>query len=369
MVARVVVLGGGVAGTLVANRLSRRRDVAVTLVDNHGRHLYQPGQLYLAFNDRTIAHYERDEASLLRRNVALRVARARSVDPDRRRVDFEDGSSLDYDWLVVATGSRVFHENVPGLKEHGLHFHCPNAAMKLKERLRAFTGGRIVVGAASLPYKCPPSAVEFALLLDEWCRARSIRAQTDIVFTYPIDGVFPRPEVGDTIRRWFADRSIRVETSFVPAGVEPSRLTAADGRTLDFTLLVMVPPHKAAPFLRDSALAGPSGFVPVDRHTLRARDRVYAAGDSADLPVPKSGAAAHFQAPVVAANIAAELDGAAPESRYDGRVGCFLEAGGGKAAWVSFDYDHPPAPPKLTRLTRLRKALFNTFYFQIIGRG
>jgi sulfide:quinone oxidoreductase len=365
MAARIVVLGGGVGGTLVANRLARRADVEVAVVDNHGRHLYQPALLYVPF-DRA-PELERDEATLLRRNVTLRVGRATGLDPDARRVLLEDGP-VDYDWLVLATGSRSYHDGVPGLREHSCHFHCPKAAASLRDRLRGFAGGRVVIGVASLPYKCPPSVIEFALLFDEWLRERGIRDRTEIAYTYPIDGVFTKPEVSAVARRWLEERGIRVETSFVPASVEPKAIASTDGRRLDFDLLVMVPPHAAAPYLRGPAVAGPLGWVKADRYTLRVRERLYALGDTADLPVPKSGAAAHFQSEVVARNVADEIDGRAPSARYDGRVMCFLEGSRSKAALIAFDYERPPKPPRLSWFGHLRKALLNRFYWRIVSR-
>lgn len=369
MVARVVVVGGGVGGTIIANRLSRRRDVEVTVVDNHGRHLYQPGLLYVPLNGKTVEDWERDEARLLRRPVKLRVGRATRIDPDRRRLDLEDGA-IDYDWLVIATGSRVYHDDaMPGLKEHGFHFHCAHAATRLKERLANFHGGRVVIGAAAMPYKCPPSIIEFALLFEEWVRGRGLRANTGITFTYPIADVFPRPEVAPAVRQWLTERDIAIETSFVPAAVESKAVVSATGKRLDADLIVMVPPHRAAPYLRNSPVAGPTGFVPCDRQTLRVRDRVYVVGDTADLPVPKSGAAAHFEAPIVAENIAAELDGRVPTATYDGHVGCFCETGGGKAAFIEFSWTTPPKAPVATRFNRFKKAILNRFYWHLVPKG
>ncbi len=369
MVARVVILGGGVGGTTIANRLARRHDVEVTVIDNHGRHLYQPGLLYVPLNGRTPSDWERDESTLLRRSVALRVGRVLAVDPEMRRIKLEGNDEVAYDWLVIATGSRVYHDDsMPGLKEHGLHFHCAHASMRLRERLASFTGGRVVIGASALPYKCPPSIIEFALLFDEWLRLRGLRDRTDITFTYPLADVFPKAEVAPAVRQWLTERNIRIETSFVPAVIEAQAVTSHAGRRLDHDLLIMVPPHRGAPYLRGSPLAGPSGFVPCDPHTLRVRGRGFVVGDSADLSVPKSGAAAHFQAPVVARNIADEIDGNVPSADYDGRVGCFLESDRSHAAYLTFDYDHAPKPPKLTRFNRFKKAIMNTFYWSLVKR-
>ncbi|MBI4564042.1 MAG: FAD-dependent oxidoreductase [Planctomycetes bacterium] len=365
MVARVVVLGGGPGGTVVANRLARRRDVEVTLVDNHGRHLYQPGLLYLTLQGGGVADYERDEASLLRGSVRLRVGRAKSVDVDRRAVALEDGA-LEYDWLVLATGSRVFDAAIPGLREFGHHFHCPPAAERLQARLAEFRGGRVVVGVGGLPYKCPPVPIEFALLFEDWLRRRGLRDRTELTYLSPLESIVSRPEVSAAAAPWLEERGIGIETSFVPVRVEERAIVSASGKRLEYDLLVLVPPHRAAPYLRRSALADASGFVAADRHTLRVRDRVYALGDTADVPAPKTAAAALGQAPVVADNIASEIEGRPPQARYGGRVLCFLETGGGAAARIEFDYETPPRPLERTARNLWLKSLIRRFYFRIL---
>jgi NADPH-dependent 2,4-dienoyl-CoA reductase/sulfur reductase-like enzyme len=110
MPAQVVVLGGGVGGTLTANLLDRQlgRDAHVTVVDPSGMHLYQPGFLYAALGKANGRWLARDECTLLRRHVDLAVEAATLVDPDRGRVRLAHGGSMAFDYLVVATGARWF---------------------------------------------------------------------------------------------------------------------------------------------------------------------------------------------------------------------------------------------------------------------
>src|SRR6266542_2049507 len=119
MPARVVVLGGGVGGTLTANLLSKelRRDVQVTVVDPTGMHLYQPGFLYVALGEANGRWLSRDERSLLRKDVELVVDGAARVDHEQGIVHLTHGGSLPYDYLVLATGARLLPEQVPGMIE------------------------------------------------------------------------------------------------------------------------------------------------------------------------------------------------------------------------------------------------------------
>jgi sulfide:quinone oxidoreductase len=365
MAAKVVVLGGGAGGTVAANHLARFGDVEVTVVDNHGKHLYQAMLLYLPFVGGTAEDFEHDERDLLDPAVKLRVGRVKGIDPDRRIVVLEDGE-LAYDWLLIATGSRVYDSAVPGFRDHGDHFHCPPAVEQLQKKLAEFKGGRVAIGFASHPYKCPPTPVEFSLLFEEWLRRRSIRDQTRLTYFSPLDKVLARPEVAAVARPWLEEKGFAVRTGFTAASVERGALKSKEGESIEFDLLVMVPPHAAAPFLRNSPLAGPLGFLAADKHTMKVRDRVYAIGDTADLPVPKTAVAAQEQAPAAARNIRAEIDGRAPEARYDGHVLCFMETGDRAAARIEFDYDHAPRPLERGPNHHQHKSLLHQFYFKTL---
>lgn len=364
-IARVVVLGGGAGGTVAANHLARFGDVDVTLVDNHGKHLYQAMLLYLPFIGGTAEDFEQDERDLLSPDVTLRIGRVKGIDPDRRVVSLEDGT-LPYDWLLIATGSRVYDRAVPGLRDVGDHFHCPPSVEQLQRKLASFQGGRVAIGFASHPYKCPPTPVEFSLLFEEWTRRKGIREKTRLTYFSPLDKILSRPEIAAAARPWLEEKGFEVRTNFAAASVEPGVLRSKGGGALEFDLLVMVPPHAAAPYLRGSPLAGPLGFLPADPHTMKVRDRIYGIGDTLDLPVPKTAAGAQEQAPAAARNIRAEIDGREPASRYDGHVLCFMETGDRAAARIEFDYEHAPRTLERAPRHHQHKSLLHQFYFKTL---
>jgi sulfide:quinone oxidoreductase len=369
MPARVVVLGNGVGGTIVANRLARRRGVDVSVFGSHGDHLFQPGFISVPFGG-WIPPLACDERSLLRTNVAFHVDRASRIDVSARCVHFESGRRADFDWLVIATGSRMDHGRIPGARDASHHFHCRNAAARLARVLEEFRGGRIVVGAASLPYKCPPSTVEFTLLLDEWLRARGMRAATALTYVYPHAEVLPMEAIARLARPLLEERGVEIRTGFVADRIEANARTIhSNGTSVPFDLLVLVPPHIGAPVVKASGLAEGDGWLPTDAATLRVTDRVYALGDATNLPRPKSGAAAHYQAATVVANVLAEIDGRAPSSRYDGRVMCFLETAGRRASAVESTYERPAEARAPSRFAWLKKRMFSRFYFPLIRRA
>jgi sulfide:quinone oxidoreductase len=381
---RVLILGGGVGGTIVANLLSRklRRQiedevVAVTVVDQLGNHLYQPGFMYIAFGNEQERNLSRPERSLLDSRIKLIVGEATGVNADARTVTLADGQVLVYDQLVLATGSRIAPEEIEHFDTDAHHFYTADAARRLRTALDAFTGGSIVVGIAGMPYKCPPAPLEVSFLIEAELRARGLRDRSEVHFCSPIGRAFTIETVSEMATPVLEEKGIELHTFFNVEAIDPARkvVQSLEGEELHYDLLILVPPHHGAQFLIDSGLApAPGGWLPTDHHTLLVggRSNVYALGDATDLPLSKAGSTAHFEAPVVAERIAAKLTDRPLDEKhgnYTGRVMCFFEIGDGKGTLLRFDYDHPPQPPKPNRVWHLGKMLFNKTYWHTVPRG
>jgi sulfide:quinone oxidoreductase len=381
---RIVILGGGVGGTLTANllakRLRRQIDagaVEVLVIDSTGEHVYQPGFMYIAMGGERAAKLHRPERSLLDKRVTLLVGDVVRVDETRREVVLDDGMAIGYDQLVLATGSRIVPEAIPHFAEEAQHFYTADAAARLRSALDAFSGGRIVIGIAGMPYKCPPAPLEVAFLIEAELRERHLRERTTIDYCSPIGRAFTIESVSEMATPILEQKGIELHTFFNVEAIDPERkvVQSLEGEELPYDLLILVPPHKGQQFLMDSGLApAPGGWLPTDRHTLLVGDRpdVYALGDATDLPLSKAGSTAHFEAPVVAERIAAAMEGRAPSGKhadYEGKVMCFFEVGDGKGTLLQFDYDHPPKPPKPNQLWHLGKIVFNKTYWHTVPKG
>jgi sulfide:quinone oxidoreductase len=375
MPARVVVLGGGVGGTLAANLLDKSlgRDVHVTVVDPTGMHDYQPGYLYVALGEASGHWLSRDERTLLRKGVDLAIERAVRIHPDAQTVQLERGGSLEWDYLVIATGARLVHDAIPGLVEGSYGFYSLNDAERLREALRRFRGGRVRVGIAGIPYKCPPAPVEFTFMVEEYLRKRGIRDRSEVTLLSPLNRAFTIESASKLIQPIMDKRGIELTTFFNVEAVDPSAGTveSLEGEKVEYDLLVLVPPHKGQQVVIDSELGDPSGWLPTDRFTLQVgeHERIFALGDATNLPISKSGSTAHFEAPVIASRIASLVRGSAPKKNYGGRVMCFLETGDGKATALRFDYEHPPVPPQPNRAWHMAKWIFNRAYWETVPRG
>jgi sulfide:quinone oxidoreductase len=375
MPAKMVVLGGGVGGTLVANLLDKGlgTDAHVTVVDPTGMHDYQPGYLYVALGQASGHWLSRDERTLLRSGIDLAIEEAVRIHPDAHTVQLARGGSLEYDHLVIATGARLAHDKIPGLREGANGFYSLQDAERLREELRRFRGGRLLVGVAGIPYKCPPAPVEFTLMVDGYLRDRGIREQSEVTLLSPLNRAFTIESASALIQPIMAERDIELATFFNVEEVDPAAgtVTSLEGEKRDYDLLVLVPPHEGQPVVRDSSLGDAGGWLLTDRHTLQVQgcDDVFALGDATNLPISKSGSTAHFEAPVIASRIASLVRGTAPKENYGGRVMCFLETGDGKATALRFDYEHPPVPPQPSRAWHMAKWIFNRAYWETVPRG
>ena len=380
----VLILGGGVGGTLTANLLARqlgdridRGEVMVTVVDATGDHVYQPGFMYIALGGERASKLKRPERSLLDKRVHLQVGEVTALDAERRSVTLADGRTLAYDQLVLATGSRIVPEAIEHFATEAEHFYSAQAAEELRAALDRFTGGRIVIGIAGMPYKCPPAPLEVAFLIEAELRERGLREKTTIDYCSPIGRAFTIESVSDMATPILAQKGIELHVFFNVEAIDPERkvVLSLEGEELPYDLLILVPPHKGQQFLIDAGLApAPGGWLPTDRATLQVGGRlgVFALGDATDLPLSKAGSTAHFEAPVVVERIVAAIEGRAVDHRhgdYLGKVMCFFEIGDGKGTLLQFDYEHPPRPPKPNRAWHLGKIVFNKTYWHLVPKG
>lgn len=395
MANKVLVLGDGTGGLVVANLLAkqaRRRQLplGVQLIGNSPVHTYQPGLLFLPFRKpgyRTLADIQRRNSDFVGPGVEYLQERITAIDVHTRTVSTDKGSHA-YDWLVLALGCRTVVDAIEGLPErwgtraHG--FYTPDSALKLAEALDKFDGGDLLVDIAEMPIKCPVAPLEFVCLVDEYLSRRGLRSRTKLTLMTPLSGAFTKPICNDMLTEMLVAKGVEVVANAPLAVVDDKTVACPDGKTVPYELLVTIPPHEGSTLIDDAGLGDGLGFGLTDKHTLKAKktERVFLLGDNTNVPTSKAGSVAHFQADVVVHNLLREMAGEPAEALADGHANCFIETGFGKAILVDFNYDIQPVPGKFplpgigpmtllqeTRLNHLGKLAFKPIYWHLLLPG
>ncbi|SDH86491.1 NAD(P)/FAD-dependent oxidoreductase [Roseospirillum parvum] len=377
MAKKILIVGGGLSGTIVANGLCRQLAhqmrqgaVSITVLGTSDKHLYQPGLLYVPFGRIREAELFREQKKVLDRRINFFIDPATHIDVEAKTVSTQSGRSFDYDYLVLATGSRIRPDAVPGMEEGAHWFYDLDGARKLRDALAAFEGGRIVVNV-NAPHKCPVAPLEITFMLDEYFKARGLGDKVEITYTYPIGRLHALEPVGKWAVPEFQKLGIKSETFFNTKAVDPKakKIESEEGVTLDYDLLITIPPHNGAEVIENSGL-GKAGWVPTNPKTLHREgsDTVFVVGDTTNIPISKAGSTAHFEADTVVDNIASLITENRWARDYDGKVYCFIETGMNTGTYVWFNYTTPPNPGPPSQMIHWFKLAYNRLYW-LSARG
>ncbi|MHB1064753.1 MAG: type III sulfide quinone reductase, selenoprotein subtype [Georgenia sp.] len=389
----LLILGGGTAGTIVANKLRKRltKEWRITVVDQDDTHVYQPGLLLLPFGVYEPHDLVKPRDRFLRDGIDLVLGEIDRVDADASRVDLMDGRSYEYDQLVIATGTTPRPDQTPGMdgpewRRSIFDFYTLDGAVALRDKLATWEGGRLVVHVTEMPIKCPVAPLEFTFLADAFFEERHMREKVEIVYVTPLEGPFTKPVASAHLGTMFTERHIAIEPDFTIEHIEDEQrtLVSMDEREVPFDLLVTVPLNMGADFIARSGLGDDLNYVPVDKGTMlsTAHDNIFAVGDASNIPASKAGSVAHFQADVFAENFVQHIAGGPMTHPFDGHANCFIESGHGKGLLIDFNYDTEPLPGvypypvvgpmsllKETRINHWGKLAFRHLYWNVLLPG
>jgi len=342
--AKILVLGGGFAGVIAAQRLARQLgdEHQITLVSRSRSFVFYPGLVRLAFGK-----CERDDVqfdlrgSMLSRRINFIEAEIAHIDPQQQRVTIARGEvegSVPYDYLIFALGRRLATERIPGFYEHAHHLLNVDKAMKFGKAVAGFHEGRAIIGEcpdARLPVPVYETAFALSRLLEE----RGERDDVKITIVRPGAVNFQEQDGSMTAALRTAMDAHRIEliSDFPISSVTPGALQAANGHALNFKLLMLVPPFEGSPAVSHLGITE-NTYINVDWHMrVIGAERMYAAGDCVNFNGPKLGHMAVRQAEVAAANLAAELHGGQPVATYEHEIRLVIDEGGADSIYVHQD--------------------------------
>lgn len=390
----LVILGAGTGGTMMANHLHHHLqspDWRITIIDERKEHHYQPGYLFLPFDMyspddivKSVKEFIPDDVHLVQQKI-LRIVPAES------KIQLEGGNEVAYDVLIVATGAKIAPEETEGMRGAEWHksvfdFYTFEGSLALRDKLRDWQGGKLVVHITEMPIKCPVAPLEFAFLADSFFKEKKMRDKVEITYVTPLSGAFTKPKATEALEHLLKEKHIHIESDFAIEHVDNTTKEIVDygGRSIPFDILVTVPTNKGDELMARSGMGDDLNYIPTDKATLRSKDyeNIFVLGDASNIPASKAGSVTHFEAEILTENILRFVHGEPLKEEFDGHANCFIETGNGKALLIDFNYTHEPVegsfpfqgigPLRLlkeSRMNHMGKLAFRWIYWNVLLKG
>ncbi len=339
---RVVVIGGGFGGNFTAVALRKLAPAAeIVVIERHPFFISGPASMEYVFGLASLDEISRGYRALMAQGIRVLKAEVEAIEPAAKHV-FTSAGKVEYTHLVVSSGTRLAYEEIAGLREHpeeNTHPYDKSTIVDMRRRLDGYRGGTVLLGVPPAPFKCPPGPYEIALLLAERIKKNNLSGRVLLV---DANGAPQPPGVAqgfrDAISLTFADQIEYVTNQKITAvDVGAKTVTTDKGQSYKYDMLSVIPPNKAAIFIREAGLG--ETFVEVDPGTFRSTkvENIYAVGDAARTPFTKSAYVASLSGKIVAHTIAAAL-GASPPSPPDLHNICYPYVASDKTLMVRADW-------------------------------
>ena len=391
---RLLILGAGTGGTMMANHLRhhlKTNEWTIDIIDEREEHYYQPGYLFLPFDIYKPEDIIKPIKDFIPHGVNLVTGKISCIEPAVNLVSLVDGRQFEYDVMIIATGAKTAPEMVEGMagsewRNSVFDFYTFEGSLALRNKLRTWEGGKLLVHITEMPIKCPVAPLEFAFLADSFFKHKNMRDEVDITFVTPLSGAFTKPKATEALQHLLDEKHIHIESDFAIERVDNENKTIVDygGRVLPFDLLVTVPTNKGDDVIESSGLGDELNFIPTNKNTLQTKafQNVFVLGDASNIPASKAGSVAHFEAEILTNNILHFIKGEPLSEMFDGHANCFIETGNGKALLIDFNYTHEPVEGtfpfpgvgplsllKENRMNHMGKLAFRWIYWNMLLKG
>ena len=388
----IVIAGGGAAGLSVASSLLKQEPhLDIAIIEPSEYHYYQPAWTLVgggAFNQSKTRRKQIDCIPKGARWIKDSVA---SFDPENNQIILASGKSVEYRHLVVALGIQINWNQIEGLEEtlgkHGVtsNYHY-NHAPYTWECLKNFKGGRALFTQPELPIKCAGAPQKIAYLASDLWRKKAIAV--DAHFYAHAETFFSVPFYAKELEKVAASYGVKRHHKHLliavdgPQKIATFKVIKEDGTTENiqekFDFLHVTPPQSAPDVVKQSTLANAGGWVAVNKNTLRhdQYSNIYSLGDCSSIPTSKTAAAVHQQAPVLVANLLADIRQTKSAASYDGYTACPVTTSYGKVLLAEFTFDGVVTPsfpldPRVPHRSKwfLKKYFFPYLYWNGMLKG
>lgn len=391
---KLLILGAGTSGTMMANHMNKvlpTSEWEITIVDQEPIHYYQPGFLFYPFDLYKTKQLKKSKKKFIPPEVKLVEAKIDRIDKDNDQVYLEDGGVLDYNILIIATGTHIAPGEITGMlgdhwQKSVFDFYTFEGAKNLRNKLRKWEGGKMVVHIAEMPIKCPVAPLEFAFLADSFFINKGMRDKVEISYVTPMSGAFTKPKATAALGHLLEQKNIDIVPDFNIECVDGENKKIIDygGREVDYDLLVTIPTNMGDEMIERSGIGDELNYVPTEKATLQTtvKENIFAIGDATNLPASKAGSVAHFEAEILTENIQRFIAGKELKKEFDGHANCFVETGHGKALLIDFNYTQEPVRGvfpfsgvgplsllKETHMNHMGKLAFRWIYWNMLLKG
>jgi len=391
---KLLIIGGGTAGTLMSNKLRKaldREEWKITVIDKYKTHYYQPGFLFIPFGIYNKNDVIKPKSDFFPAGVNVIYSEVDRIDAEDNTILLSGGKSMNYDFLIIATGTQIFPEETEGLKEDLWYksifdFYTIEGSVALQKYFKSWEGGNLVMAITELPFKCPVAPIEFVCLADAYFTHKGIRDKVKISLVTPMSGAFTKPIASAMLSELLTEKNIEIIPDFYIEKIdnENKKLISYDDMEVPFDVLTIVPMNMGDGMIERSGLGDDLNFVPTDMYTLQSKryENIFVLGDASDIPTSKAGSVAHFAGEVLYDNILNAIDGRPLTAKFDGHANCYIETGFGMGALIDFNYETEPLPGtfplpgigpfgllKNTKINHYGKIMFRWIYWHLLLRG
>lgn len=348
----ILILGAGTGGIITAKELSKKvgNKSKIILFEKEEKNVFEPSLLWLMVGKRKPQQVYRSTNKLASADIEIVIGEIENLNPENISVTVK-GKEYSGDYMVISLGVEQLSEY--NLNQYGHDFYTLDGATNFNEELQNFKGGKIVILVPSLPFKCPAAPYEATMLVESYIRKKGLNSKTEIFHFTPESGPMgvAGKELSGAVRQIVEKKGIKYFPEHQITSATEKKLVFSNGKTLEYDLLAYTPKHQCPKVIANTVLVGKSGWVEVNRNTMEIDfDNVYAIGDITFIPLelgkplPKAGVFAHYQAEIVAHNIAQKINKKNDFKTFNGDGQCFLEMGDGKAGYAGGNFYGSPLP-------------------------
>lgn len=390
----LVIIGGGTAGTMMANKLRKALDIdewKIIIIDKHKTHYYQPGFLFIPFGIYNKSDVIKPKSDFFPVGVDVVYNNVDIIDADNNKVLLDGGQVINYEYLIIATGTQTRPDETPGMKDKLWYkkifdFYTIEGAVALQKFFKKWEGGKLVMAITELPYKCPVAPIEFVCLAEAYFTEIGIRDKVDITYVTPMSGAFTKPIATKMLSELLKEKNIKVIPDFYIERIDndTQKIISYDEQEVEFDVLTIVPMNMGDEMIERSGLGDDMNYIPTDKRTLRSEkyENIFVLGDASNIPTSKAGSVAHFAAEILFENLLSAIEDRPMTAKFDGHANCYIETGYGKGALIDFNYDTEPLPGtfplpgigpfgllKNTKINHYGKIMFRWIYWHILLKG